>query len=505
MIRVPTAAVGVISAATPGIVGAALLLPGLILGPSQDAAIFASASVRLRTGATLYAGIWDHKPPGVYLIDATAQAALPWLGPWVPIWLLSVLAIAASALITTAVLGRAGQGLLARLGGGLFVAVALAIPPVAQGGGHTEHLAIVPGAAAFALAAFGSRSRALFGAGALLGIALLISVQVAPALVAVVAVGAGRGTRARGIASLAGGLITPLLLAVGLLAWAGLYREAWDSVVRYGAAYRLMNLEFQGPIIASRLGAGILASAVALIPIGVGVIRSIRREGDAWSLGRVCVGWLAVGAAWIAFQGRLDGHYVVPLAVPAAILFGIGLPHVVDPSISRGRAVVMYGVPVVILAAISTVVVIGGSETIVQELEAENRSAAAVAATIRAQGVAGDTVFVWGNRAQVYYLADRAPATRYLYLAPLTTPGYSSAGQVDEVLGSWGLAPPAFVVDAGSAEPGAPGLPPLLIARPLSANGRDYDALDPLREFVRARYELVGVIEGWPVYRLMTP
>jgi hypothetical protein len=285
-----------------------------------------------------------------------------------------------------------------------------------------------------------------------------------------------------------------------MLAWAELLPDAWDAVVRYSAAYRSMNLAFQGPIFAGALGAGILASAVTMIPIGLGITWSLRTSGSARAVTAGCVAWLAAGAAWIAFQGRLEGHYVAPLIVPAGILFAIGLPRLIDLTAGQWRTTVVLISPMIALGALSAFVVVGASHVVWDQLSTENRSARAVASVIAAGSASDETVFVWGNRPQVIYLADRAPASSYLYLAPLTTPGYSSPPQVAGVLRSWEQAPPAFIVDAGSREPGAPGLPPLLVARPINANGRDYDVLEPLREFVRERYRLLAIVEGWPIY-----
>jgi hypothetical protein len=107
---------------------------------------------------------------------------------------------------------------------------------------------------------------------------------------------------------------------------------------------------------------------------------------------------------------------------------------------------------------------------------------------------------VWGNAPQIYLDAQRPAASRYVYAYPLTTPGYSSPEQVAGLIAELSAQPPAMIVDAGSPAPGAPGLPPLLVPRPVATDGRDYDALDPLRAWVRANYRLIATVSGWPVY-----
>jgi hypothetical protein len=112
------------------------------------------------------------------------------------------------------------------------------------------------------------------------------------------------------------------------------------------------------------------------------------------------------------------------------------------------------------------------------------------------------TMLVWGNQPSLYDVADRAPATRYSYMFPLTTPGYSTPALIGTVGRALADHPPAVVVDAGSTAPGQPGFPPLLIDRPIATEGRDLDLLDPLRAFVATHYRLAATVGGWPIYVL---
>ena len=136
---------------------------------------------------------------------------------------------------------------------------------------------------------------------------------------------------------------------------------------------------------------------------------------------------------------------------------------------------------------------------------AESNEKARAAAPVVAELADEDsTIFVWGNEPRLYELADRTPASRYVYLYPLLTPGYANEERIAEELIVWESRPPAVIVDAGGPAPGEPGLPPLLIDRPVSTDGRDLDLLDPLRAFVRDHYELADTVAGWPVYILVT-
>jgi len=130
-----------------------------------------------------------------------------------------------------------------------------------------------------------------------------------------------------------------------------------------------------------------------------------------------------------------------------------------------------------------------------------SRRAQALAEVVQAHSASSEPIFVWGNAPTAYLTADRSPASRYVYLFPLTTPGYSSVDQVETLVAEWTADPPALIVDAGSSAPGQPGWAPLLIDRPvLDVDPRRLDQLDPLREFVAERYEQVAYVDGWPVY-----
>ena len=94
---------------------ALLLSPGLLSGPSLDAAVFMQVAERMRDGATLYAGIWDHKPPGIYLVLVAGQSLLPFISAWAVSWLLSVAATAATGWVVLTICRGLGTTRVASL------------------------------------------------------------------------------------------------------------------------------------------------------------------------------------------------------------------------------------------------------------------------------------------------------------------------------------------------------------------------------------------------------
>lgn len=105
----------------------------------------------------------------------------------------------------------------------------------------------------------------------------------------------------------------------------------------------------------------------------------------------------------------------------------------------------------------------------------------------------GDRVLVWGIHPEIYWLADRTPASRYLTAGLLTNySGGRNGPQVGEkyaVEGAWPVFreemaahPPALVVDDSRDKPYAP------------------DRVPSLRRLLAGGYEEVGVVDGAVLY-----
>ncbi len=481
----------------------ALLGPGLLIGPSLDAAVFSHAGGRLLEGVAPYVGTWDHKPPGMYLASAAVQGALGWLGPWTAEWLLS--------LVATVTLGAAVAAVLARLGASAWPRALAAVGAtilashylLALGGGLTEPPATALVAWAMVLALGPSSIGRAAVMGVLVGLAGLLSLQLAPAGLVVLSLAVllcPAAVRPRGGLAMAIGLAAVPAAATAWLAAIGALPAAFDAVVTYSAAYRASSGEY-GPTLAAPVAAWtILGSLFLVAPALLGAATLSRA---ALPRRRVMIGslvWIGASLTLFVVQGRFYAHYAIPLAVPLGLLAGVGLERLGDTlrrvGSPRTRAVVFL--PLVATLAIS--VVTGTISAVMQIAPVADRSARMQAVAERIEHLAGATLLVWGNEPRLYDLSGRSPTTRYAYLYPLTTPGYSTPAMVEEVARQLAANPPAVVVDAGSDAPGQPGFLPLLVDRPISTDGRDLDLLDPLRAFVSEHYVLVDTVAGWPIY-----
>lgn len=442
------------------VLSALLLLPGVLLGPYQDAGIFATIGEQLTRGALPYRDAWDHKPPGTYLVAAVA-ALLP--GPtWPAFWAIAVAWLAATGMVL-----RRGVGLpLAAI-----AVVSMGLYPAAVGGGETEAFAALPAAFAF-LGAW--RSRWLL-AGVAAGVALTFSVQSAPLLAALLVFA---GTRPRPIALGALGIGLVGAVVVGGLAVAGILPEAFDAVVVYNRLYLESDRSGDLPVV--------FHLAVVLLPLGVALPFIAPRRLDRADA--AAIAWLVVSALFLATQGRLIAHYVIPLAIPLAIL--ARGPWAKRPAIAAVALATLAMVAVSVVVAVRDVPLHRG------------RIAGEIGAWVLAHTDPGETVLVWGVDAGVYVVAERAPAGRYPYALPLVTHGYATPTMIRTWVAELDGAPPRLIVDSEAVSSYWPDDADFLRPpAPGAAGGRDLDLLDPLRDWARPRYVLVEEIEGRKIYR----
>ena len=153
---------------------------------------------RLLHGVPPYLGAWDHKPPGIYLASAAVQAVLGWLGPWTADWLLSLAASVGIGVAVATVLARLGvtgwPRTLAAVGATILASHYL----LALGGGLTEPPSTLLVAWALVLAVRPTTGARLAGIGALVGLSTLLSVQLLPGGLVVLALASSCDPPARG-------------------------------------------------------------------------------------------------------------------------------------------------------------------------------------------------------------------------------------------------------------------------------------------------------------------
>jgi hypothetical protein len=477
-----------------------LLLPGLLTGPSLDPSIFTHVADQVGNGAVLYVDAWDHKPPGTYLLYAAAMRAVPFLDPWPVAWLLSVAATAGSGATLYAALRRLALDRWPALLASAGAVAAMAQYLTALGGGLTEPIAVLPLSVALLLALDRTGPMRGLAAGALLGAAVATSIPVIPGAVAVAGLlvaGPGVTRRATTVLALAAGGVAVAGAMLLWLAVSGALPAAVDAVIGYAAAYRSTN-QAAGATLSAPVAAWTMLSFLFLVvPAALGLLAGLRGEAARRGVTLASSAWLLLSLALFVYQGRFFAHYAIPLAIPLGILAGIGL----ERASKLGSRTLIHGTFAVALL-ISIAAGLAGGLMEFEPVARDHQRSGGLASVIQAETGADDQIWVWGNETELYLAADRPSATRYSYLYPLVTPGYSTPEMVAATLRQLEAAPPALVIDAGSVRPGWPGFQQLLIPRPLVSDGRDLDILDPLRTFIAARYEELEIVDGWVIYRL---
>lgn len=443
------------------ILSAVVQIPGLVLGPHVDASVFAAIGEQLTRGALPYRDAWDHKPPGIYSVAAIA-ALLP--GPtWPAFWAISVVVVGATGRVLQSIVGRP-LAAVAVLAMGLY--------PAATGGGQTEAFAALPAAVAFVMA---TRQR-WFVSGLAAGCALIFSFQLAPLLVALVVLA---GARPRPVLLGVAGVLVSCGAVVALMAAVGILPAAFDALVTYDRVY--LGSSRAGDLNSSYNLLAVLLPLAAALPFGA---RRMPNRVDF-----AAFAWCCAAVIFLAIQGRLFAHYVIPLAIPLAVL-------------ARQPAQRKFA-RFAVVAAVAVMVSVSFFVAVAEAPTHGGPVAATIGRWIRNNTRPTDTVLVWGLDSGVYLVADRAPAGRYPYDRPLVTPGYTTPTMIDRWVADLAANPPQVIVDSEAANPHWPDGNDFLHAPPPgAAGGRSIDLLDPLRRWASAHYLLVKEIDGRKIYEL---
>jgi hypothetical protein len=483
-------------------VTAALLSPGLVLGPSLDASVFVFAGVRIREGYMPYRDLWDHKPPGVYLLNAFGQVALPWLDPWLVSWILTFAVTAVAILIFDNLLRRRLSPGLAWISS-LVCLVVIAWYPAAVGGGMTESFALLPLVAALWTIACRRRTwPAAAGVGVLLSIACLLSLQALPAAV-VLAVVAGTGEKGartavevvRRVAGLvAGGAVLPLAI-LGWLIAGGALNSALDQLVTYNAAYRGTGTDSTQGLLVAALTLGWL-----ILAAGVTVARMVRAPGTFDRVHWSALAWVSAFALYAGYQGRLNSHYLILLAPPLTLLaaHGVQWQWIAIRAQDRALRIRAFALSSTVACLLVISAASGGQLVgIMTSHAAETKAGSdATSAWLRANTPASATVFVWGDDTRIYLSSGRSPYDQFVYQYPLVTPGYWSADRTSALLAKWEASPPSVIVDG-------PGAVPMLRANPTdfdTSDLRNLDTFGPVRDYVRQHYRFAATFPDHDVY-----
>ncbi len=210
----------------------------------------------------------------------------------------------------------------------------------------------------------------------------------------------------------------------------------------------------------------------------------------------MAVVWLVAGIVLVVLQGLFFDHYLTALAPPLIILATPALGRAIAAARgSRAPAIATIGLVLVL----ATPPAIGVALT--EGKAGPASTVTAVADRIQDMTAPGDPIFVWGNDAALYLEAGRPVASRFVYMFPLTAPGYADPAIVAKIVEAWQTRPPRLIVDA-THNPGRVGGYPLT---PSTDSSQPDAVLDPLRAYVLSHYQVVTSVNGWDLYLEESP
>jgi 4-amino-4-deoxy-L-arabinose transferase-like glycosyltransferase len=506
------------------VASAALLLPLLAYPFGRDQGVFATAADILAAGGVPYRDIWDVKPPGVFywywasFVSFGRTMAAPRL--------LDVIWMAATAGLLFA-LGRRLLSPWVGAAGALFLVIRYVAGNSFWNTTQPDGLAMLPliAAASALVGAEEHRSRArAFACGALVALAILFKFTLGIFLVLpIIALAASseepRRTRAQRLLAYLGGCAAVLAVVVLLLWQAGALRDTFEVLFAWNARYS--QLDVPVPLATNpsyqtwRFLLGL--PHTLLFPIGLlamaGTADLVFRRGSGpfrwllpvWAL-------LLMLSVWV--QGKFYTYHWLPMLPPLALLAGQGLRTIAravgDASSPRtGRAVAAaMALVVALLLGIQywrtlawPIRHLAGRVSQVELLARYNHygdfSLAAdreAAAYVGDRTGAGETIFIWGFEPLVYFLADRQPASRFIYTVPLVTK-WSPPEWQNELIRDLAEQPPSYILILHNDR-----LPWM--------TGRSDDSAAQLLSFpaltrvLDERYEKESTIEDFTVWRL---
>ena len=491
-----------------------------------DTAIFAYEGAMVRQGAMPYVAFWDHKGPLIYLINA-AGLSLSGGHLW-GIWLVGLLTIWTAAALGYRAM-RNALGVPAALIALVFFVVG--IGGFETGANMTEQYALpLAWGSALALVQWARTRWSTLGTGLSLGalgaLAFFLRGNLAGAAtaaavtIAIVLLRDRRfGALARtALAALAGAAIVGAPL-IWWLARGGAMRAFWDQAIMYNLAYT--QADFTQRAVSALAGVWLASATAPLVLPAAGLVACVRRlrrtsvHEHSYPVLLFALIWIVIELLLASVSGRPYDHYFMTLVPPMALLTAVLVAEAESLSFVAASLRRRVRSPVLVAALFALVMVRPLVAAFVLRARTgelvPSRASSQVVQTadyVRAHSAVTDHLLVWGLAGGVYFLAQRPPASRYLFAFPLLTHTYGDSVAPD-FLGELRRTRPALIVDASVSDESAPPLshwdpawhfPRLGWYAPYRATT---PALRPFYDFVAKNYTAVTVVgpERWTIYR----
>jgi 4-amino-4-deoxy-L-arabinose transferase-like glycosyltransferase len=474
-----------------------LYLPMLTAPFNGDEGFYATVARMMLHGGIPYRDAFDNKAPLVFVWYAISFLLFGET-VWAPRLIVSLLLS-----MTTALVYMEGR-LLFSHGGGLLAAAAFALSIGIvrfETDAQTEYFLLLPmvaGLLAFTVASRTDDLRLFVVSGLLNGLAIITrQTAVFPFAVilayAIVTPSAGSVTSFRAwrpvFAMLAGAVLVGIVTVVPFVA-TGTVPDLWNALVVYSWHYSAYV-----PIYAKIAG---LFTNVPWLTLIAGPWLLIAGLGVAHSMGErarpqnsLLVAWLAANILAIAVVGRFYHHQFVQLLPAFALLAPAGALFVRE---HWHRFAVRVSLCVSVSFAVSVCVALNGAVYVKgdpaarhiavyqgqERTEWETRSEI-VGDYIRNHSRESDTIYNIGFQPELYFYADRRPASRYAFDHLFITDDTLEQKALDDLQRH----PPLLIIDTAANE----------------TQRQPYGA--PLiREFLRTNYDFVAKVEYADIYEL---
>ncbi len=458
--------------------------------------MFFYAAQRLLDGGAPYRDVWDHKPPGVYFVDALGLA----LDGRTGVWLVQLAFLAAAAVVGYRALRREFGDGPAFVGS---LAWLVSSPRLFLERGQTSFVEFFALPLQFGAMLLYTRPltwRRALGIGVLGGAAFLfkptlVGIWLAIGLVTLVT---SRGKALAPLTLIASGALIPLATVGAWAAARGVLGDMVDQTLVYNRAYSAfasLSDRVDAVLAGLRLT---LPTGLAIVAIGAWTYAVLRRRSTPPLLSIALVAFPLELA--LATLGR-GYHYYFMAWLPAMGVLAAFAACELQRAIGMRRSRLVLAIAVLAMSAQPALLV-----TRLAGLGDDGRIRAA-AMYVAANTSPEDTVLVWGSSTEVLFLAGRRSPTRYVYqYAALATRGYATPARVDELLADLERARPALIVDGSAGGFVTPPLDPAGFRAYVSPEPQ-YSPLPEIERivtFVRANYERAGAepATGWPVWRL---
>lgn len=482
-----------------------MLVPVVLIAPfysepfERDEGVFATLAQTILSGDVPYRDAWDHKPP---LVATWYAASFLVFGETIEAPRIAASISAALTALVVFFLVRRMYNERVALVAALLLGVCYGIPYL-QINANSEVFLLLPlvGALyAFYRSREGGGRNWLITAGVLSGLAFMTK-QVAMwnffALAAFLLYegyrsGAWRQTR-NDLAIFIGAALSALVPFFAYFAVRGAVDDFVYAIFTYNELFarqvplpkRLLRMVM--------IKEGYLAAATAFLWLGAAIsaVRLIRARPGPREI--LLLLWVAGSYLGVKTSGRDYPHYYVQLLPGLAILCALLVAHLPRPTIGRPLSAPL--VAILLIAFVGTVgwnvrvYALGDLSEIHEEKFPDTQvteadfEAQSIADYIRVTTDPRDTIFNLGRETQLYFLADRAPATQFIYDRSF----WLEEDTFEEAMRDLRSNRPALIIDSLSVD---------------LVGSRAGDLPPEFSSFLRDNYQYVGRLHYAQLYRL---